>query len=94
MLLGRGDFSFAGPTNFPAGRNPASVAVGDFNADSHPDPAVANAYSNDVSVLLDNTATAGDDVLVGDAQDNVICGLAGSDVIRGGAGQDTLYVAI
>ena len=44
--------SFSGPTNFPADQRPRSVAVGDFNADSDPDLAVANAFSNDVSVLL------------------------------------------
>ncbi len=44
--------SFSGPTNFPADQRPRSVAVGDFNADSDPDLAVANALSNDVSVLL------------------------------------------
>ena len=28
------------------------MAVGDFNADGHPDPAVANFYSGNASVLL------------------------------------------
>jgi VCBS repeat-containing protein len=44
--------SFTGPTNFPVGSFPASVAVGDFNGDGDPDLAVANEFSNDVSVLL------------------------------------------
>jgi VCBS repeat-containing protein len=44
--------SFSGPTNFPAGDAPASVAVGDFNGDNDPDLAVANRFSNNVSVLL------------------------------------------
>src|SRR5204863_119789 len=52
VLLGRGDGGFGGPTNFPAGSLPRSVAVGDFNADSHPDLAVANQGSGGVSVLL------------------------------------------
>ena len=33
---------------------PWSVAVGDFNGDGLPDLAVANFFSNDVSVLLGN----------------------------------------
>src|SRR5205823_3909599 len=44
--------AFSGPTNFSAGTNPDSVAVGDFNGDSDPDLAVANSGTNDVSVLL------------------------------------------
>src|SRR5438034_4107717 len=44
--------SFNGPTNLPVGLNPSSVAVGDFNGDSDPDLAVANAGSDDVSILL------------------------------------------
>ena len=43
---------FSAPTNFPAGDAPSSVAVGDFNADTDPDLVVANAGSDDVSVLL------------------------------------------
>ena len=34
--------SFTGPTNFPAGDEPFSVAVDDFNGDGDPDLAVAN----------------------------------------------------
>ena len=46
------------PTNFGAGTNPASVAVGDFNLDGKPDLAVANPAPNNVSVLLNNCTTA------------------------------------
>ncbi len=35
-----------------AGSSPASVATGDFNGDGHPDLAVANGVSNDVTILL------------------------------------------
>jgi len=42
---------FSGPL-FPVGSLPAAAAVGDFNADGRLDVAVANAGSNDVSVLL------------------------------------------
>ena len=44
--------SFTGPTNFPAGDEPSSVAVDDFNADGDRDLAVANYASDNVSVLL------------------------------------------
>jgi hypothetical protein len=35
-------------------RNPSSVATGDLNGDGDPDLAVANGFSNNVSVLLGN----------------------------------------
>jgi VCBS repeat-containing protein len=44
--------SFTGPSYFAVGSFPASVAVGEFNQDGHPDLAVANEFSNNVSVLL------------------------------------------
>ena len=47
-----GQVSFTGPTNFPAGETPFSVAVGDFNGDGDPDLAVANLSSDNVSVQL------------------------------------------
>src|SRR2546425_11577062 len=46
--------SFTGPTNFAAGRFSISVAVGDFNGDSDPDLAVANHFSDNVSILPGN----------------------------------------
>ena len=47
MLLGDGNGGFAGPTTFPAGSYPLSIAVGDFNGDSRPDLATSG-----VRVLL------------------------------------------
>ena len=44
--------SFTGPSYFAVGSFPASVAVGEFNQDGHPDRAVANEFSDNVSVLL------------------------------------------
>jgi hypothetical protein len=44
--------SFNPATNFTVGSNPNSVTVGDFNGDGKSDLAVANFYSNNVSVLL------------------------------------------
>src|SRR5207247_6027086 len=39
---------------YGAGISPISMAIGDFNGDGKPDLAVANTYSNTVSVLLGN----------------------------------------
>src|SRR5207253_3202005 len=58
VLLGNGDGTFQAAQAFGAGTNPASVAVGDFNGDGMPDLAVANFNSDNVSVLINNTAIA------------------------------------
>ena len=54
VLLGNGDGSFQPAQSFGVGYSPQSVAAGDFNGDGLQDLAVANRYSNDVSVLLAN----------------------------------------
>ena len=46
--------SFIARRDFGAGNRPYSVAVGDFNGDGAQDLAVANYFSNNVSVLLGN----------------------------------------
>jgi len=51
--------SFAAAVNYAVGNVPTSVAVGDFNADGRPDLAVANAGSNNVSILLGNGGGGG-----------------------------------
>jgi hypothetical protein len=56
ILLGNGDGTFQAPLDFGAGTYPISVIVADFNGDGKPDLAVANFYSNNVSVLINNTA--------------------------------------
>jgi hypothetical protein len=54
ILLGGAGGSFTGPTNFPLGPNPLSVAVGDFNSDSDPDLALTSLKT--VSILLGGVA--------------------------------------
>ena len=50
-----GQSIFNGPRDYPVGTNPDSGVVGDFNGDGLPDVAVANQYSSNISVLLQNT---------------------------------------
>ncbi len=69
--------SFTGPSYFAVGSFPASVAVGNFNDDQDPDLAVANEFSNNISVLLGDAGgsfTAAPSVLVGDFPDSVAVG--------------------
>jgi hypothetical protein len=56
ILLGNGSGGFTQPAGSPvgAGTSPRSVAIGDFNLDGKVDLAVANANSNDVTILLGN----------------------------------------
>ncbi len=54
ILLGNGTGGFSAATNFNVGGIPASVAVGNFNADNFPDLAVANSLSNNISILFGN----------------------------------------
>ncbi len=49
-----GSMDFSTALNFSVGVAPLSVAVADFNLDGKPDLAVANANSDNVSVLLGN----------------------------------------
>ena len=56
ILLGDGAGNFSAATNFAAGNDPCSVAVGDFNGDGKQDLAVANVTSDNVSILLGDGA--------------------------------------
>lgn len=49
-----GQITFGSPMDYPVGTTPGAVAAGDFNADHKLDMAVANAGSNDISILLGN----------------------------------------
>src|SRR5713226_832295 len=53
-LVAQGALSFIVRTDLGVGRNPKSIAVGDFNGDKIPDLEVANDLSNNVSILLGN----------------------------------------
>ncbi|MEG4230356.1 FG-GAP-like repeat-containing protein, partial [Microcoleus sp. N9_B2] len=49
--------TFATQITFATGTKSASVSIGDINGDGKPDLAVANAGSNNASILLNTTAT-------------------------------------
>lgn len=51
-LIGNGTGSFTRSNPIPAGSGARSIAVSDFNNDSHPDLVVANDGSDNVSILL------------------------------------------
>ena len=51
VLLGSTDGTFTGPTDFPAGSFPASIAVGEFNGDGDPDLAVTDQVTGEILVL-------------------------------------------
>jgi acetyl esterase/lipase len=64
VLLGNGDGTFQTAQDFWGGANPISVAAGDFNGDGHDDLAIAENFSNQVSVLINNSPQPGDGVTV------------------------------
>jgi FG-GAP-like repeat/PASTA domain/FG-GAP repeat len=51
VLLNRGGGRFEAKLDYPAGRDPWGVAIGDLTGDGRADLAAANAYANTVSVL-------------------------------------------
>lgn len=54
ILLGNGNGTFKTQVDYPTGRTPVSVAVGDFNGDGNLDLAVVAQYDDAVSILLGN----------------------------------------
>jgi hypothetical protein len=52
ILLGNGDGTFQPANNIPAGKNPISIALGDFNGDDRLDLAVTDSGNNTLSILL------------------------------------------
>jgi len=94
--------TFSAPDGFAAGDEPQSVAVGDFNADSDPDLAVANAGDDTVSVLLGDNAGGGfgaaTDFAVGDEPQMVAVGNFNADsdpdLAVANAGDDTVSILL
>src|SRR5262245_14644738 len=54
VLGNDGNGAFQAPRLYPLGADPASVAIGDLNADGRADLATANTYAGNVSVLLND----------------------------------------
>jgi hypothetical protein len=53
ILFGVGNGAFEAPVNYPTGKHPQSIAVGDFNRDGKPDLAITQ-YEGAVAILLAN----------------------------------------
>ena len=64
VLLGNGDGTFQSTRYFWGSANPVSVAVGDFNHDGVDDLAIAQNFTSQVSVLLNNSPQPPDGVAV------------------------------
>jgi acetyl esterase/lipase len=64
VMLGNCDGTFQTSQNFWGGANPVSVAVGDFNGAGREDVAIAQNFTNQVSILLNNTPQPPDGVTV------------------------------
>jgi len=54
VLMGNGDGTFGTPAIYPAGQDPFSVALGDYNGDGKLDLAVADESVDQVSILAGN----------------------------------------
>src|SRR5439155_1116417 len=95
IRLGTGTGSFTAPTtnDFPSHGSAQGIVTGDFNGDGKLDLAVANAGTQDVSVLLgngDGTFATHVDFGAGGA---VTSATAGAAVVRLGKGAGALDVA-
>jgi hypothetical protein len=72
-----GEVSFIAAPEVGVGRNPLSIAVGDFNGDGQPDLATANIGDGAASILLgggDGTFQASPDVVVGAGPTSIAVG--------------------
>jgi hypothetical protein len=56
ILIGGGDGTFSSNFELPVQTNPQSIVTADFNDDSKPDIAVANAGSNTMTVILNSSS--------------------------------------
>lgn len=52
VFLGAGNGTFASPVSYATGSQPSSAVIADFNGDGRSDVAIANAGSNNITVLL------------------------------------------
>jgi len=52
ILLGKGDGTFQPAVNYPLGRSPGSIAIGDFNHDGNPDLAIVDSSGLDLVYIL------------------------------------------
>jgi hypothetical protein len=52
ILLSNGDGTFAASVSYRVGAGPASVAIADLDGDGDLDLAVANRFTNNVSIVL------------------------------------------
>ena len=64
-MLNNGDGTFQDKTDYPAGDGPWCVFSSDLDADGDMDLAVANSYSDNISIFL-NRNTATNIIIVGD----------------------------
>jgi Ca2+-binding RTX toxin-like protein len=82
VLLGDGNGNFTFVKQFSADARPWAVAAADFNSDGHPDVAVANFGSSDVSVLRgvgDGTFGAPLNLAVGGGPTAIVAAFLNSD---------------
>ena len=94
---GTGDFTPATTSPEPAGNAPRSVAAADLDGDDDIDLAVANASSDDVTILLGVEPTPATGrcqgaraTIIGTNGPDTIRGTTGRDVIDAGAGNDVV----
>jgi FG-GAP-like repeat/RTX calcium-binding nonapeptide repeat (4 copies) len=82
VLLGDGNGSFRLVKQFDAHTRPSALASADFDADAHPDVAVANQGSDDVSLLRgagDGTFGAPNNFTVGGGPAGIVAAFLNSD---------------
>jgi hypothetical protein len=81
VLLGKGDGTFGSATAYPAGANPLTVTIADFNGDGRPDLAVG-AGDSSVNILVgkgDGTFSAGSSLKIGSSVAYLAAGDFNSD---------------
>ena len=72
VLLGNGDGTFRAKINYAVGSGPISIALGDLDSDGKLDFAVANRYSDTVSIFI-NTISPPTPSIVSDRSSGGSC---------------------